>query len=53
MFKIIPVFVTNDFFANFFSIKLNELVLTSTIVSKIFIFTIYKQIINNFNYSSQ
>ena len=53
MFKAILALVTNDFFANFFIIELNELILASTIINRIFTFTIYKQAINDFNYSSQ
>ena len=53
MFKAILVLVTNDFFINFFLIELNELALTSITINKIFIFTIYEQAINDFNYGLQ
>jgi hypothetical protein len=53
MLKAILVLVTNDFFANFFFIKLNKLALISTTVKKNFTFTIYEQTINDFNYGSQ
>ena len=53
MLKAILVLITNDFFADFFLIELDELALVSTTVDGIFTFTIYEQTINDFNYGPQ
>ena len=53
MLKTILALVTNDFFADFFLIELNESALASTTVNGILIFTTYKQAINDSNYGSQ
>ena len=53
MLKAILTLVTNDFFADFFLIELNELALASTTVNKILTFTIYEQAINDSDYGPQ